>query len=117
MSLLLSDSNLRKHVENRFTFNFQLPCQIVNSNLAHPPSLASAVPLSLHINLTASVFSSALPVSRERVKLHLLLVFLLVFLRILGRSRLLPGYFGLRGCLVPRGFRRHDFGCSFHTPG
>jgi hypothetical protein len=37
MALLLSDSDLRKYIENRFAFNFQLPCQIVDSNLAHPP--------------------------------------------------------------------------------
>jgi len=37
VALLLGDSNLRKYIENRFTFNFQLPCQIVDSNLTHLP--------------------------------------------------------------------------------
>jgi hypothetical protein len=40
MSLLLRDPNLWKYVENRFAFDFQLPCQIVDSNLAHPPFLS-----------------------------------------------------------------------------
>ena len=40
---LLSNAYFRKCVENRFAFDFQLPGQIVNSNLAHPPSLSSAV--------------------------------------------------------------------------
>jgi len=51
--LLFSDAYFRKCIENSFAFDFQLPGQIVNSNLAHPPfSLLYAVPLSLHINLT-----------------------------------------------------------------
>jgi len=37
MALLLSNSDLGKYIENRFAFDFQLPCQIVDSNLAHPP--------------------------------------------------------------------------------
>jgi hypothetical protein len=36
MSLLLSDSNFRKCIENSFALNFQLPGQVVDSNL-HPP--------------------------------------------------------------------------------
>jgi hypothetical protein len=36
MSLFFCDSNLWKYVKNRFALDFQLPCQIVNSNLAHP---------------------------------------------------------------------------------
>jgi hypothetical protein len=41
--LLLSDAYFRKCVENRFAFDFQLPGQIVNSNLAHPPFLSSGL--------------------------------------------------------------------------
>jgi hypothetical protein len=41
--LLLSDAYFRKRIENRFAFNFQLPGQIVNSNLAHPPFLSSGL--------------------------------------------------------------------------
>jgi hypothetical protein len=60
--LLLSDAYFGKCVENRFAFDFQLPGQIVNSNLAHPPFLSSGLsPLSLHINLTVSVFGYTLP--------------------------------------------------------
>src|SRR6266849_3961576 len=60
MALLLGDSNLGKYIENRFAFDFQLPCQIVDSNLAHPPFPSYGLsPLSLHINLTASALSSA----------------------------------------------------------
>jgi hypothetical protein len=39
--LLLSDAYFGKCVENRFAFDFQLPGQIVNSNLAHPLFLPS----------------------------------------------------------------------------
>jgi hypothetical protein len=41
--LLLSDAYFRKCVENRFALNFQLPGQIVNSNLGHPPFLSSGL--------------------------------------------------------------------------
>jgi hypothetical protein len=37
MGLLLGDTHLGKHIENSFAFNFQLPGQIIDSNLAHPP--------------------------------------------------------------------------------
>jgi hypothetical protein len=39
MGLLFGDPDFRKHIENCFAFDFQLPCQIVDSNLAHPPYL------------------------------------------------------------------------------
>jgi hypothetical protein len=39
MGLLLADPDFRKYIENGFTFDFQLPCQIVDSNLTHPPFL------------------------------------------------------------------------------
>jgi hypothetical protein len=42
MRLLLGDPDLKQDIENRFTFDFQLPGQIVNSNLTHPPSVPSA---------------------------------------------------------------------------
>ena len=58
MRLLLGDADLRQHVENLFTFDFQLPGQIVNSNL-HPPSSSvircPSTRLSLHINLTVGI--------------------------------------------------------------
>src|SRR5580700_5302694 len=59
MALLLGGSDFRKYIENRLAFDFQLSCQIVDSNLAHPPFRLRTVPLSLHINLTASVFRFA----------------------------------------------------------
>src|SRR6202162_3938104 len=37
MALLLGDSDFRKHIENGLALDFQLSCQIVDSNLAHPP--------------------------------------------------------------------------------
>jgi hypothetical protein len=37
VALFLGDSNFRKHIENRFALDFQLPRQVVDSNLAHPP--------------------------------------------------------------------------------
>ena len=84
MALLLGDSNFRKHIENRFTFNFQLPCQIVDSNLAHPPfrppdcsAKSSYQPHGFSFQARATTCVSA----RES---HLLLLF--------GRSRLLRGF-------------------------
>jgi hypothetical protein len=84
MALLLSDSNFRKYIENRFTFDFQLPCQIVDSNLAHPPfrppdcsAKSSYQPHGFSFQVRAAACVSA----RE---LHLLLL--------LGRSRLLRGF-------------------------
>ena len=43
MRFLLSNAYFWKCVENRFAFDFQLPSQIVNSNLAHPPFLSSGL--------------------------------------------------------------------------
>jgi hypothetical protein len=40
--LLLGDTSFRKNVENCLAFNFQLPSQIVDSNLTHPPFLCPA---------------------------------------------------------------------------
>jgi len=34
---MLGDADYWKHIEYGFAFNFQLPGQIVDSNLAHPP--------------------------------------------------------------------------------
>ena len=56
MRFFLSDAYFRQHIENGFAFYFQLPGQIVNSNLTHPPLFSSrSIPLSLHINLTDNV--------------------------------------------------------------
>jgi hypothetical protein len=84
MALLLGDSNFRKYIENRFTFDFQLPCQIVDSNLAHPPfrppdcsAKSSYQPHGFSFQVRANACVSA----RES---HLLLL--------LGRSRLLRGF-------------------------
>jgi hypothetical protein len=35
---LLRHSHFGEYVENRLALNFQLACQIVDSNLTHPPS-------------------------------------------------------------------------------
>jgi hypothetical protein len=43
MRLLLCDANFRQHIENGFAFYFQLPGQVVNSNLTHPPLFSSGV--------------------------------------------------------------------------
>jgi len=37
MRFLLGDADCDQDIENRFAFNFQLPGQIVDSNLTHPP--------------------------------------------------------------------------------
>jgi hypothetical protein len=35
--LFLSDANFEQNIKNRLALDFQLPGQIVNSNLTHPP--------------------------------------------------------------------------------
>jgi len=40
MRLLLSDACFQQHVQNRFAFDFQFSCQIVDSNFTHPPLLS-----------------------------------------------------------------------------
>jgi hypothetical protein len=55
MGLLLSHPDQRQRVENGFAFNFQLPGEIVDSNLAHPAFLVPRVVCSdLHRSLTES---------------------------------------------------------------
>jgi len=44
MSLLLGDADFGQHIENGFAFDFELSCQIVNSNLTHPPLCPSGLP-------------------------------------------------------------------------
>jgi len=41
--LLLGDTDFLENIENSFAFNFQLPGQIVDSNLGHPLFLSSAL--------------------------------------------------------------------------
>jgi hypothetical protein len=43
MRLLLGDTDFGQHIENRFAFDFQLPGQIIDSNLTHPPLCSSAL--------------------------------------------------------------------------
>ncbi|OLB31193.1 MAG: hypothetical protein AUH01_03480 [Acidobacteria bacterium 13_2_20CM_56_17] len=43
MRLLLCNSDLWKHIENCFALDFQFSSQIVDSNLAHPPSISSGL--------------------------------------------------------------------------
>jgi hypothetical protein len=64
MRLLFRNADQRQYIENCFTFDFQLPSQIVDSNLAHPPFVSSDMsPLSLHINLTVSAYFPALRIA------------------------------------------------------
>jgi hypothetical protein len=39
VGLLLGDPNFRQYIENGLALDFQLSCQIVDSNLTHPPFL------------------------------------------------------------------------------
>ena len=39
VGLLLRDSDKREHIKNGLAFYFQLSCEIVDSNLTHPPFL------------------------------------------------------------------------------
>jgi len=43
VSLLLRHTDQSQHIENGFAFDFELSCQIVDSNLTHPPSCSSAM--------------------------------------------------------------------------
>jgi hypothetical protein len=68
MRLLFSNADQRQYIENRLAFDFQLPGQIVDSNLAHPPFVSSDLsPLSLHINLTVSAYFPALPMEARNI--------------------------------------------------
>jgi hypothetical protein len=45
VGLFLRHTHDGQYIENRFAFDFQLPSQIVDSNLTHPPSISSACPV------------------------------------------------------------------------
>jgi hypothetical protein len=82
MALLLGDSDFREYIENGLTFDFQLSCQIVDSNLAHPPfRLRTSAKSSYQPRVSFQVRASASVCAKEP---HLLLL--------LGRSRLLRGF-------------------------
>ena len=61
MGLLLCHPDDGKRVENGFAFNFQLPGEIVDSNLTHPAFLVLRVALGLHRSLTESASSTGTP--------------------------------------------------------
>jgi len=61
MGLLLRHPDDGKRVENGFAFNFQLPGEIVDSNLTHPAFLVLRVVLGLHRSLTESAFCTGTP--------------------------------------------------------
>ena len=52
VSLFFRDPYQPQHIQNSLAFNFQFPGQIINSNLAHPPSLPP-VRYAFIFNLTA----------------------------------------------------------------
>ncbi len=83
MALLLGDSDFGKHIENGLTFDFQLSCQIVDSNLAHPPFRPPdcSAKSSYQPRVSFQVRASTSVCAKEP---HLLLL--------LGRSRLLRGF-------------------------
>jgi hypothetical protein len=43
MSFLLGHAHDGEYIENRFAFDFQFPGQVIDSNLAHPPSISSGL--------------------------------------------------------------------------
>ncbi len=83
MALLLGDSHFRKYIKNGFALDFQLSCQIVDSNLAHPPFRPPdcSAKSSYQPRVSFQVRASASVCAKEP---HLLLL--------LGRSRLLRGF-------------------------
>ena len=127
MALLLGDPDFRKHIENGLTFDFQFSCQIVDSNLAHPPFRPPdcSAKSSYQPRVSFQVRASASVCAKEP---HLLLL--------LGRSRLLRGFscffvtdmpsiffdgdVGRSRCLnrFRNGFRRcFDLGRDLFVPG
>jgi hypothetical protein len=84
---LLSNAYFRKCVENRFAFDFQLPGQIVNSNLAHPPFLSSGLSAKSSYQPHGVGFVSHASTPRgQRITISLFFAF--------GGSRLLRWFFG-----------------------
>jgi hypothetical protein len=83
MAFLLGDSDFRKYIENGLAFDFQLSCQIVDSNLAHPPFRPPdcSAKSSYQPRVSFQVRASTSVCAKEP---HLLLL--------LGRSRLLRGF-------------------------
>ena len=65
--LLLGDTSFRKNVENRLAFNFQLPSQIVDSNLLIRRLFLRPVPLSPHVNLTSGFLRRVVLRNRARL--------------------------------------------------
>jgi len=109
MALLLGDSDFRKYIENRLAFDFQLSCQIVDSNLAHPPFRppdCSAKSSYQPHGVSFQVRASASVCAKEP---HLLLL--------LGRSRLLRGFgnFFLPAISFAGAVHRSRFGSSFRV--
>ena len=66
MALLLGDSDFGKHIENGLAFDFQLSCQIVDSNLAHPPFRPPDCSAKSSYQPRASVFRFAHPLRSAR---------------------------------------------------
>ena len=58
MGLLLGDPDVRQRIENGFAFNFQLPGEIVDSNLTHPAFLSPRCARSSSQPHGVSVFDS-----------------------------------------------------------
>lgn len=52
MRFFLGHSDFGKDVKNSFAFDFQFPCQIVDSNFTHPPLFSPKSRLDAHHNLT-----------------------------------------------------------------
>src|ERR1700732_4326536 len=84
MALLLGDSNFGKYIENRLALDFQLSCQIVDSNLAHPPFRPPDCSAKSSYQPHGVSFQVRAAASVRAKEPHLLLL--------LGRSRLLRGF-------------------------
>ena len=61
MGLLLRHPDGGKRIENGSALNFQLPSEIVDSNLAHPAFLVPVLRLSLHRTLTEPTYCTRTP--------------------------------------------------------
>jgi hypothetical protein len=61
MGFLLAYADQGQDVQDGFAFDFQLSCQVIDSNLIHASlNLLRNAPLSLHINLTVNSVSRRL---------------------------------------------------------
>jgi hypothetical protein len=64
--LWLSHANRSQSIQNGPALDFEFPCQIVDSNFAHPSLFVSPAPLAVHISLIEGQIYPYYPRNRNR---------------------------------------------------